>query len=530
MKILGIQCYQDYNVCLYDTDTQELKYLEIEKLVKKKHFSFHSDKLDIYPEVDNIYRDNMRNNIFKVQKLIKKQFNVEKFDWIAWCYTQFEDGYLKKESYEFVKTLEKCPILLFHHQENHVLPTVIFNKLQDAVCLSVDGKGDGNHAVYLYEKNDLKKLFQEQKFSYGMFYEVLASNFLKEKYYDGMEGKFMAFAGVKPIFVDIPNIKQFMNYVKSVDWNSWDEKSKIEKYINDYINKLKSKCDEYELAYTFQKIWIDDLLDFIEPYKQYSDNLVFSGGCSLNCLLNYELVKSGWFKNIYWNPVSSDTGQSLGALISMLFYDKFGDGVPKINNYYITSGIYDKAYYTNNIYPKLSMLDNKVVVQKLLQDNIIGVCRGNIEMGPRALGHRSILAPANKKSMHNRLNGIKNREWYRPFGIIIPRECVDTYFDINVDAPYMNVLGRLNKLNNDSLVSGAMHLDGTVRIQTVSEQDDKWLHDLLIEYGKQSGAPILINTSFNDNGMPIFNYSKDVYRMFKEKLDGLIFEDGMIFK
>src|SRR5574344_358270 len=441
MKILGIQCYQDYNVCYYDTDTKKIKYLELDKMLKQKHFSFHSDILKTNMEVDNIYKDNMHNNLYKVQKLVKEYFNVKQFDYVAWCYTQFADGYLKKESRDFVGLLEQCPISNYHHQENHILPTIFVNKLSQALCISIDGKGDGNHDAYVFRKGKLMKLFQEKKFSYGMFYEVLASNFLKTKYYEGIEGKFMAFAGMSNKFVELSDIKQFMEHVKSVNWNIWEEKIEIEKYINEKINNWKKTVEEYDLAYTLQSIWIDDIMSFIEQYKEYSNFLVFSGGCSLNCMLNYKLVKSKWFDKIYWNPVASDTGQSLGAVYHLLFTDN-----PKelqyidVNNFYCTDSIFDKQYFNDNIAKKMEKLNTKRIVQALFDNKIIGVCRGNIEMGPRALGHRSILASPLTKQMHDTLNEIKNREWYRPYGIIIPREYLSKYFDIDVDAKYMNIL------------------------------------------------------------------------------------------
>ena len=159
MKILGIQCYQDYNVTYYNTDTKELKYIELEKLLKKKHFSFHSDIIDYMPEIDRIYNDKLRNNLYKCQKIIKEQFGVDHFDVVCWNYKTFKDGYLKKESYDFVKMLERCDVIKFHHQENHVLPAIIENHLTDALCLSIDGKGDGNHAFYHWQNNKLTKLF-----------------------------------------------------------------------------------------------------------------------------------------------------------------------------------------------------------------------------------------------------------------------------------------------------------------------------------------------------------------------------------
>jgi carbamoyltransferase len=340
---------------------------------------------------------------------------------------------------------------------------------------------------------------------------------------------FMAYAGISTKFIKIPDIQDFLNKIKNVNWNVWEEKIIIEKYINGYINKLKQKYDKYDLAYTFQKIWIDDVLNNVfYKYKDCSDNLVFSGGCALNCMLNYYLVKSNWFKKIYWNPIASDTGQSVGAIFNYLLKNKPNElNSLDINEFYCTSEIYDKAYFYRHIKDKLIDINNDKLIEILEKDGIVGICRGNIEMGPRALGHRSILASPLNKEMHDKLNAIKNREWYRPYGILIPREYMNQYFDIDIDAPYMNVLGYCKK---EGIINGAMHLDGTVRIQTVSEKDDKWLHDLLIAYGKKTGTPILINTSFNVGGKPISNYAEDMYKIFEDDLDGIVFEEKMRLK
>ena len=91
----------------------------------------------------------------------------------------------------------------------------------------------------------------------------------------------------------------------------------------------------------------------------------------------------------------------------------------------------------------------------------------------------------------------------------------------------MNVLGFCN---DSELLKGAQHTDGTIRIQTVDKKENPWLHNLLMYFKKETGHPILINTSFNDSGLPIFNYVQDMFRMFNEKLDGLVIEDKMILK
>lgn len=528
MKILGIQCYQDYNVTYYNTDTKELKYIELEKLLKKKHFSFHSDIIDYMPEIDRIYNDKLRNNLYKCQKIIKEQFGVDHFDVVCWNYKTFKDGYLKKESYDFVKMLERCDVIKFHHQENHVLPAIIENDLEDALCLSIDGKGDGNHAFYHWQNNKLTKLYQEQKFSYGMYYEVLSCYFLdkRHKYEQGLEGKFMAYAGLSNNFIQIKNIDDFEKAIKDVNWNIWEDKEAIETYIYNFLDEQSKEFDKYDLAYTMQKLWIDWIMRELAQYRHESDNLVFSGGCAMNCMLNYMIEKTNWFNHVYYTPIVADTGQSYGAVLNYLLHYK-PDELKYIssNSYSCTNNMEEKEIFERK-QNKFKTLDIDELVDKLNDDKIVGVCRGNIEMGARALGRRSILASPFHKEMHDRLNTIKGREWYRPYGIIVPDDKISEYFDINIQVPYMNILA---KPKFDNLL-GAMHKDGTIRIQTVSEKDDKWLYNLLIKFGEKTGIPILINTSFNDSGLPIFNYFSDMYRMYQEKLDGLIIENSVIYK
>lgn len=528
MKILSEHCYQDQNITIYDTETKKIKYVEFDKYTKNKHFSFHSDKLNILKNVDLIYKDNMRNNLFKTHKIIKNISNIDHFDEVTWCYETFEDGYLKKESYDFVSLIEKVNIKKYNHQENHVLPSIFINNLKETLALSIDGKGDGNLSIFLWKNNKLTLLFQEKKFSYGMYYEIISSIFLKEKYYQGIEGKFMAYAGISSKMITINDFDLFFNDIINYNWNNYDEKIIVENKIIEYINILLLKFDKYDLAYTLQQLWIERILLQVSEYKQYSKNLVFSGGCSLNCMLNYKLLKTEWFKDIYWNPIASDSGQSIGSLYNYLYHNDFNEiKYININNYFCTDIPYDKQYYDNDIKHNTEHLNDDVLIEMLYNDKIIGVCRNNVEMGPRALGNRSILASPYHYSMHDKLNIIKKREWYRPYGIIIIREDLHKYFNIDVDAKYMNIIGYIN---NKNLLNGAMHIDGSVRIQTITKESNEWLYNLLLKWKKKTGNAILINTSLNDNGMPIFNWYEDIYRMYKEKLDAIVFDDVMEVK
>ena len=361
-----------------------------------------------------------------------------------------------------------------------------------------------------------------------MYYEVLSCYFLdkRHKYEQGLEGKFMAYAGLSNNFVQIKNIDDFEKAIKDVNWNIWEDKEAIETYIYNFLDEQSKEFDKYDLAYTMQKLWIDWIMRELAQYRHESDNLVFSGGCAMNCMLNYMIEKTNWFNHVYYTPIVADTGQSYGAVLNYLLHYK-PDELKYIssNNYSCTNNMEEKEIFERK-QNKFKTFDIDELVDKLNDDKIVGVCRGNIEMGARALGRRSILASPFHKEMHDRLNTIKGREWYRPYGIIVPDDKISEYFDINIQVPYMNILA---KPKFDNLL-GAMHKDGTIRVQTVNEKDDKWLYDLLIKFGERTGVPILINTSFNDSGLPIFNYFSDMYRMYQEKLDGLIIENYVIYK
>jgi carbamoyltransferase len=337
----------------------------------------------------------------------------------------------------------------------------------------------------------------------------------------------MAYAGLSNNEVKINDIDFFMDKVKNTNWNDWDEKVKIEKYIYNFLDNQSQYFDKYDLAYTMQKVWLESVIRDIAKYRHGQRNLVISGGCALNCMLNYLLIKTGWFEHIYFTPIASDVGQSYGAVLNYLLQNN-----PKelqfINNrnYSATEGYRDKEYFAT-ISNKFSDINVKTIADKLADGKIIGICRGNIEMGPRALGNRTILASPFDAKMKDVLNELKGREWYRPYGILVPREEMGKYFDIDVDAPYMNVLAYCK---DEKLLLGAHHKDKTVRVQTVDKKDNPWLHNLLLSFKQKTGVPILINTSFNDSGMPIFNYVKDMYRMYQEKLDGLVIGEKMILK
>jgi carbamoyltransferase len=226
----------------------------------------------------------------------------------------------------------------------------------------------------------------------------------------------------------------------------------------------------------------------------WSSNLVYMGGVALNCLANRNL--GNYFENIWIMPCPGDAGSSLGA--AALAYGK------QIN--------WNNAYLGHRIpgeYPVNALVDC------LLHDRIVGVASGRAEFGPRALGNRSLLADPRGPDIKDRVNEIKRRQQFRPFAPVILKEHVHDYFDMPsgwCDSRYMQIVGRCRR---PDLFPAITHVDGTSRIQTVSA-DGSGIRKLLEAWYKETGCPMLLNTSLNIRGEPMVNDRSDADR-FEER-------------
>ena len=223
---------------------------------------------------------------------------------------------------------------------------------------------------------------------------------------------------------------------------------------------------------------------------QWSNNFVYMGGVALNCLANRHLGK--YFDNIWIMPCPGDAGSSLGA--AALAYGK------RIN--------WTGAFLGHDIsgpYPTDSIVDH------LVAHGIVGVASGRAEFGPRALGHRSLLADPRGPEIKDRVNEIKRRQKFRPFAPIILEELVDTYFDMPRGFPnsrYMQVIARCRV---PDLFPAIIHVDSTSRVQTVPK-DGSNVRRLLEEWYAKTGCPMLLNTSLNIRGEPMVNDRADADR------------------
>jgi carbamoyltransferase len=255
------------------------------------------------------------------------------------------------------------------------------------------------------------------------------------------------------------------------------------------------EADEMDIAASAQAV-VEQLIEtVIKKAKKLgkSDNLVYGGGVALNCLANRLIGKH--YQNIWIMPNPGDAGNSLGA--AALGYGK------KIN--------WTDAFLGFNIegeYP----VDN--ILKELYTNKMVGVASGRAEFGPRALGNRSLLADPRGPDIKDKVNDIKRRQQFRPFAPVILEELVTDYFDMPFgwsDSRYMQVIATCR---HPDLFPAIVHADGTARVQTVPK-DGSGIRKLLEAWYKETGCPILLNTSLNIRGEPMVNDRSDADRFEK---------------
>lgn len=350
----------------------------------------------------------------------------------------------------------------------------------------------------------------------------------------GQAGKTMGLAPFGKKISNVPNRKlQNDDFVDlRIKDLIYDFKSKAEKQNLYYKNFLiKRRAD---IAATGQLVIEKIVLDLLKnlSYKTQIRNLCLAGGLFLNCVINDKIARYSDFKKIHICPAAGDDGQSIGAAFYG-YYKSNQKSIQKNNDFTPFLGL---SYEEDEIKTLLRKLgykyqkaSKKKIVNLLCAGMIGGVLRGRSEVGPRALGHRSILAAPFSNETKEHLNRyVKQRETFRPFAPIVTSEDQFTYFELPHKSPFMLFCSPIKKEFRKQLKAVA-HIDSSARVQAVDKKQTPYIHSLLLEMKKQSGFPILLNTSFNSAGEPIVETPRDAILAFERmNLDFLVIENYLI--
>jgi len=256
-------------------------------------------------------------------------------------------------------------------------------------------------------------------------------------------------------------------------------------------------------------------------------NVVFSGGYGLNCVANYWYLDFLQDENInfYVEPISSDAGTCIGAAL-LVHHRLTGD--TNIRDYADSLYLGPKYNHTLNEIKDLTLKNNaeiientsyKDVVQLLKNKNIVSIFQGRSESGPRALGNRSILFDPTFEDGKDFVNQVKNREYFRPFAGSILYDHVHEWFDLKGMDQSPHMMYAVNcKKDKLQQIPSIIHIDNTCRIQTVKKEQNLHFYNLIEEFYKNSGVPILFNTSFNLGGEPLVETLEDAVQTLKNSL------------
>ncbi len=354
----------------------------------------------------------------------------------------------------------------------------------------------------------------------------------------GEEGKTMGLASYGSSLIDFSNLNyKDMNF--SVTY-----KDLIKDF---YIMQQKSGKNYREYIYDERKNIASTVQNFIEhavisilfnyTNKYNLQNICLSGGLFLNCLTNHKILEECDIQNAFFLPSSGDDGQALGCAY-YAYIHKFGYVSPfKISLPYLgvsyTDSTIERALKKKGLkYTWYNDTDLSSMVANYISDNkIVAFHRGKTEIGPRALCHRSIFAnPTNPKMKDILNNRVKHREPFRPFAPTVIDEDQYKYFDLKKASPYM-LLATTVKEEYRTALASITHVDNTARIQSVTKNDEPFIHQLLLELKKKIGFPVVLNTSFNIAGQPIVECPEDAINTFLlNDIDVLVIGNYVIIK
>ncbi len=409
-------------------------------------------------------------------------------------------------------------VLITNHHLAHAA-TYLMSDFKDAVIITCDGGGDYSFerntsdcaAVYKGHGNDIGRIITDMGTMINAKFYGACSYFVYNKIHS--EGKMMALAAFgiprEEIIEKLENvflILQTISYRDSTDilkktfpeiWGT--EISIFNKDIVDFSASVqKLFCDHR----------ISDISNILKNINCESNNLIMAGGACLNLDANTAILKSLPKMNHFIASCCDDTGQSLGALC--LLITKVLNVRPSVSLPYLGMGENQTIYNTDSI---------DKVVDILLEDGIAILHNGQAEIGPRALGNRSLIARPDKIEVKKRLSEeIKQREDYRPVAPITLEEKVHEYFIGPATSPYMLYKYDVIQSAQEKIIGG-VHYDGSARVQTVNRKTNPFLYDLIKRFGEKTGIYVLLNTSLNLKGDPIANTIEDTLDIYN-KIEG----------
>lgn len=421
------------------------------------------------------------------------------------------------------------------HHLAHAASAFLPSPFDEAAILTIDGRGEKTTTSYYTGTGAEMQCMGhvDMPHSLGLLYEKITTHlgFL----HSSDEYKVMALASygdpvLVPAFRALVHVHEDGGY--TID--AFD----TEKLLGPARKRNEPfTAHHFNIAFALQRVLEETVLQLVHwLYKKTRvDNLCMAGGVALNCVVNAAIRDKGPFKNIWVQPAAGDAGTALGAAL----YIDLKERNSSERRFYMDHVYWGPAFsdeavekflkWTKVPYRRLNNIAQETA-QLLAQNKVIGWCQGPMEFGPRALGSRSILASPIDPGMQAKLNEIKDREDFRPVAPVVLEEDAGEWFRNASFSPFMLFVYDVLPEKADK-VPAVRHVDGTARIQTINRSQHALYYDLLREFKKLTGVPVLVNTSFNTRGEPIVCTPRDAIECFwTSPFDALVINSFLLEK
>jgi carbamoyltransferase len=452
-----------------------------------------------------------------------------------------------------------------HHIEHHrchLASTYYFSPFERASVLSVDGFGDFCSAAWGTGDGLNLTLNGEVLFphSLGIFYQAM-TQFLGFAHY-GDEYKLMGLAPYgEPIFMDQMGqllkpsdsggfslgLKYFVHHQKKMSFQ-WPEGAPLfdpmfSAGLEDLLGPARTPGTDLskrhkDIACSVQRHFERVLFNLLESLYRTDklEDLCLAGGCAMNSVAVGKIHAETPFKHVYVQPAAGDAGGALGAAICAEL--SFNNGLvrpsmldagwgPEFDDAYIERLLTEHESDLLQANVEVTFVESAdalclQIASAIADGEVVGWFQGRMEWGPRALGHRSILADPRRADMKSILNKkIKKRESFRPFAPSILREAVSDWFEIDDDVPFMTKVLRI-RADQCARIPAVAHIDGSGRLQTVSREQNLRFYELISRFAEQTGVPILLNTSFNENEPIVCRPEEAIDCFLRTEMDWLV--------
>ena len=568
MYILGINCYYHDASAALLKDGIIVAAVEEERFTRKKHDkSFPFNSINYCLKSQNItindidYIGFYEKPYLKFERLLFQ--HLETFPFSLKTFLNSLPSWLT-EKLRVVNTIQKKlkykkDILFIDHHLAHAASAFLVSPFKKSAILTVDGVGEWTTTAYGFGDDNKIELVKEIRFphSLGLLYSTITAYLgfsVNNSEYKvmGLSPYGILDKGKNPYYSklkDVIDIKDDGSYRFDMSYFTYHYADKMpsEKLcalLGGPIRKPDAELTQRhkDIAAAIQLIYEEVLFKMLNYIyaETKSKNIVLAGGCGLNSVANGKILRNTPFKNIWIQPNSSDGGTSLGVAVyiyNAILGNKKGYGLKDVylGPEFTTEEV--KAFLDkNNI--KYSQFKNDAELSnstaKLIFENkVVGWFQGRMEWGPRALGSRSILSNPCNPNMQEILNlKVKHREKFRPFAPVICEDDALRYFDCDKPIPEPTdfmLMVYLIKKKWHKKIPAVTHIDGSGRLQTIRKSQNPLYYDVIKKFGKLSGIPILINTSFNVRGEPIVCTYYDAYKcMMGTGIDYLVMDKFLI--